>query len=792
VKALDRKLMRDLIGARATLLSVLLVVVIGVACFVGLATSYVSLEHARREYYAQCRMADFSIELKKLPLGELQAVLDEPGVIEVRPRITFDTTLDVPNVPKPVRGRLVSLPDDPGVMINGVMLRRGGWFTPHRPNEVIVSEAFARARSIHPGQTIHAIMNNRRQDLFVIGTAISSEFVYLISPGGIAPDPDNYGVIYIKHSFAEEAFDFDGACNQVVGLLTPEARERPGLVLDRIERRLEDYGVFSTTPRSRQVSHSFLRDEINGLRVSSMLTPMIFLTVAALILNILMTRLAEQQRVALGTLKALGYTDRALTWHYLKFGVIVGVIGGVLGMAGGMGVTKGMLAMYTMFFEFPHLGLRPVPLIFIAALAISVGFSILGALRGARTVIRLSPAEAMRAQPPATACATPIERYARLWRRLGFRWRTVARTIWRNRWRTAIGMFSSALGCALILMAFNFYGSIGEIINFQFDEVLKSDMDLTFKEHRDIGALYEIQRLPGVEHAEPLLFVACEIEHGHASRRSAITGVARGATLTEPRDTSGRPIAIPETGLVMSRRLANILHVRPGRSVTVTPVQGRREPFEVPITRITDSYLGMTTYADMAYLNHVIGEEDAMSSAQLVVRDGLEHRLALYRALKSMPMLLAISDNDETKQSIVKTLLEPTRGTIAVLIMLAGAIYFGSILTTSLVSIAERKREIATFRVMGFEARDIGSIFLRESLVVNMLGALLGLPLGAGFIVLIIKLYETEMYRLPLVWSPLSFVLALCIALAFALLAHGLVQRAINRLDWREALNARE
>jgi putative ABC transport system permease protein len=792
VSVLDRKLRRDLIGARATLLAILLVIVVGIACFVGMVSSYMNLEQSRREYYARCRMADFSVELKKAPLAEIDPIATLPGVAEIRPRIAFDATVDLEHVVQPLSGLVLSLPDAPAPVINNVILSRGSYFTDERLEQVIVNESFARARHIHPGQTIHLVLNNRRQSLLVVGTGISSEFVYLMAPGSVAPDPKRYGVFYIKRSFAEDALDFDGACNQIVGLLTPDARPDPDLVLDEIERRLEPFGVFATTPRSRQPSHRALSDELTGLRVSAVVIPIIFLSVAALILNILMTRLADQQRVTVGTLKALGYSDRAIRWHYLKFGMMVGILGGVGGSALGYLMAAGMIALYHVFFEFPRLENNGRPSAYAIAIVIGIVFALVGTLRGVRAIVRLSPADAMRPKPPAAAGAIALERWRRLWRSLDFRWQMVARTVWRNKGRTIAGMVAAATGTAILLLTISLYDSMIEVVRFQFDEVLVSDFDMTFREALDRGALLEARRLPGVDHAEPLFVVACDLRNGHRTRRSSITGVTRNARLTIPRQAGGEPIEIPSRGLVMSRRMARILDLRPGNAVTIVPVKGLREPIETTVARITDSYFGMVTYADYRYLNRIVGEAAAVSTVQLDVQPGRERRTNLYRAVKSLPVVAAVNDINQSKANIERLYLESSKASISILILFGGVIFFGSILTTSLVSIAERRRDVATFIVMGYEKTQVGGIFLRESMIVNSLGALLGLPVGLLLAIVTNHIYDTELYRLPLVVNARQFIIALLLAIAFTLLAHLLVQRAVNRLDWLDALNARE
>lgn len=792
MSVLDRKLRRDLLGARATLMAILVVIVVGIACFVGLVSVYVNLERSRLDYYARCRMADFWVDLKKLPLSEVQDVARMPGIAEVRSRIVFNAVVDLPGVARPLSGQVISLPDSPRPVINDIVLRRGTYFTGDSLSEVIVNDAFARARGINPGDTVNLLLNNRMQSMVVAGTAISSEFVYLISPGTIVPDTGTYGVFYVKRSFAEDVLDFSGACNQLIGRFTPDVRERPRRLLDEIERRLEPYGVFIAAARSEQSSHRFLTDEIAGLRVSAVVMPMIFLGVAALVLNILMTRLAEQQRTAIGTLKALGYSDRTLSWHYLKFGIVVGLIGAAVGSLVGYAFTQGMIVMYRQFFEFPRLDNRAVPGAYLAAAVIGVVFAMLGTVRGVRLIVRLSPAEAMRAKPPVAGGAIGLERWQRFWRKLGFRWQMVARAVWRNRWRTIVGMSAAMCGAALMFMAFNFSQSMRYLIDFQFDRVLVSDVDLALKDDRDLGAVLEVQRLPGVERAEPLLRVPCEFRHGHRRKKASITGVMPGATLTIPRDQAGDVLAIPPDGLMMSRTLAKILDVRVGDEVTVVPVKGRREPFRVTVTRIADAFLGIATYADFGELNRLVHEAGAVSTVQTRIWPGQVDRDELFRRIKKLPGVAGVTDNREMKANLARLLVDTMRMSLTALVGFAGAIYFGGILTTSFVAISERRREIATMMVMGYARRQVGGIFLRESMLVNTLGSLVGLPVGVALVLLIIRQYETDVYRMPLRLDPAVFVLTVAFGVLFTALAHLLVQRAVNRLDCLEALNARE
>lgn len=792
VSVLDRKLIRDLAASRSVLAAIAAIMMIGVCCFVAMASLYFNLRESRDRYYVQARMADFWIDLKKLPLAELARIRDLPGVAQLETRIVFPVTADLDGVERPLSGEVVSLPDRRGPILNDILLRRGSWFSDERRSEVIVSDAFARARNLRPGDRIRLILNNRLEELSIVGTAIGPEYVYLIPPGGLIPDPEHFGIFYLKRSFAEEVFDFDGACNQIVGRLSPEFRDRPAEILDVMERELDPFGVFSVTPRALQPSHWFLSSALDGLRINIVILPAIFLSVAAVILNVLMMRVAEQQRTIMGTLKALGYHNGALLRHYLKFGAVIGLAGGALGGLAGYALAGVMTRLYIEFFEFPRLVNRPYPAIIAAGVAISLACALVGTVRGVRAVLRLAPAEAMRPKPPPEGRGIVLERWAWFWRKLDFRWHLVLRSIFRQRVRTLTGIFAAAVGASLIVVSLYLRDAMNAMIEFQFDKQLLSDYDVLLKDSHDLGALQDAARLPGVHRAEPLFVVGCTFRNGPRSRKGAITGIRRDAQLTVPRDAGGNRVPVPDVGLLLTQRLAEILGVAPGDTLTVEPVIGRREPRSVPVARVVDSYIGLAAYADFEYLNRLMGEEHALTAVQLAAEPSGDRAGEFYREVKRIPAVQTVNAIRGQKAQLEAVLVKQTMIAIYVTIAVAGLMFFGSVLNSSLISLAERRREIATFRVLGYRPGEVDRIFLRESLAVNLLGTLLGLPLGVWLARVTSTLYDTDLYRIPFVIRPESHAVTVLLGLSFVLLAHLPVRAVIRRMNWLDALNVRE
>jgi putative ABC transport system permease protein len=290
-----------------------------------------------------------------------------------------------------------------------------------------------------------------------------------------------------------------------------------------------------------------------------------------------------------------------------------------------------------------------------------------------------------------------------------------------------------------------------------------------------------------------LLNVACTFQHGPYRRKGGITGLLADAQLTVPRDRQGRAIVLPENGLVLTDRLASILHVRAGDVVTVIPIKGERRPREVPIARVAESYLGLAAYAEIGYLSRLMDSERILTGAQLATNQRPADRRALYDALKNTPAVESVSARQDMIDNLVKTLINNQYVFIGLIVLFSGIVFFGSVVNSSLVSLAERQREVGTFRALGYSPWEVGGLFLRENLVINAVGTLLGLPFGYGLVVLTSWAYaQNDLIRLPVVSAPWVWVATVICALLFAASAHAVVQWRVHRMDFLEALKVKE
>jgi len=792
VKALNRKLLRDLKASAGMLAAIVGIMVIGVACFVSLATSYRNLCRAQTQFYARCRMADFWIELKKAPLSAVRERLKVPGIQSLEPRIVFRCTADIPGSIRPVGGLVVSLPDRREAVLNDIILRKGRYFSASRPREVILNAAFAEKHRLKPGQVIQILANQRLHRLHVVGIAVASEFVYLLQPGSLIPDPAQFGVFFIKRSFAEEIFDFSGACNQLVGKFDSDFVASGGVVLAALERILAPYGVLAAYELKDQPSNRFLMEEIEGLGIFVGVIPPIFLLAAALVLQVLMRRVVDQEQTVIGTLKAFGTPDRVIFLYFVKWALVIGLLSGFVGGAAGYAMAEGMVHAYRQFYEFPQLENRVYLDIWAIAFITSLLAALGGTLQGAIRALQLQPAEAMRPQAPARGGPVFLEKIPILWARLSTLWRLAVRQIFRHKRRVAVGVFATAVGSAWLVNGLILAEGAHFLTEFQFRRISRSDFEISLEDRRSLAALLELKKTLEVDRIEPVLAVPCTFVHKDRRRKGAVTGLLPGATLTVPHDRKLRRITVPECGLVVSRKIAEVLSLKPGEALQVELLEGNRRIYRVPVSFVADSYLGMEVFADIRHLSRLLGEPVVASGFQFATDSYRRETEPFYQQLKQIPAIEGVTSRRDLIERLEQILTASMGIFINVLILFAGTLFLGSLVNFSLIGLAERRREIATLYVLGYRPWEIGGLFFRENLVITLIGTVLGMPIGYLLSVLLAKTYDTELFRFPVVVSLSTWLWVSGLALLFLLISQAIVYRRVVRSDWVEWVKTRE
>jgi putative ABC transport system permease protein len=787
VRPLDRKLLRDIWALKGQALAISLVIAAGVAMFVMYLSTFHSLRLTQQTYYDRYRFADVFASMTRAPLQLRERAAEIPGVSRLGTRVVVDVTLDVPGLVEPATGRLIGVPVPREPMLNDVFLRRGRFPALDHPDEVLVNESFALARQLGPGDRVGAVINGRRRNLDVVGVALSPEYTYSIRPGELVPDDSRFGVFWMQNRALAAAFDMEGGFNNLTLTLLPQANEEE--VLSAVDRLLAPYGGLGAIPRALQTSHWYLDNELSQLQGVGLILPIIFLGVAAFLLNVVLTRIVSVQREQIAALKALGYSNGELAWHYTKLSLLVGAAGGAMGLVFGGWLGAGMTSIYNDFFHFPALEYHLPPAVAVEGVVVSFVAAVLGALNAVRNAVRLPPAEAMRPEPPA--------RYHRSWiERSGFeRWmspavRMIARNLGRHPVRTATSVIGIAASVSMLILGTFFLDSIDVLMDAQFNVQQRQDVTVTFVLPASARAVHEMRQLPGVMYAEPVRAVPARLRAAQRSRIVSINGLVAAPELNRVVDVASGPVRLPPDGLVVSLKLAQVLGVAVGDLVTIEVLDGRRPIRIVPVTGIVEEYMGTSAYMEIDALRRLVREGATLSGAFLKVDPAAASEL--YERLKDTPAVAGVSLKYTAIESFEKTLAETFYVMIFFNLLFSAVIAGGVVYNAARVSLSERSRELASLRVLGFTRGEISFILLGELAAVTLLAIPVGLLLGYSFAGALVAAFNTELYRFPLVISTRTYAYAASAVLVAAALSGLAVRRRLDHLDLVAVLKTRE
>jgi putative ABC transport system permease protein len=787
LSARDRILLRDLWHLRGQVVAAALVVACGIAAFVSMRGTYESLLEARASYYQTFRFADVFAQLKRAPSSLAGRIAEIPGVATVQARVVRDVTLDVPGLDEPATGRLVSIPEHPRPMLNDLALRKGRYVEPGRPDQVIASEAFASANRLAIGDQIGAVINGRWKRLTVVGVAISPEYIYEVGGGTIFPDNRRFGVLWMGEEAVAAAFDMDGAFNDLAVSLAAGAVE--GDVVARMDALLARYGGLGAYGREDQLSHRFISDEISQNRISSTYLPGIFLGVAAFLLHTVLSRLVSMQRAQIGLLKAFGYGNAVVGAHYLKLAGVIALGGVAIGTAAGMRLGAALTQLYRDFYRFPSLDYHAGVTVLGSGVAISLAAAAIGALGAVRRAALLPPAEAMRPEPPATFRTGLLERtgVARL---LPSSARMIARNVGRHGWKSLLAVLGIACAVGLLVVGGFFLDAIRYLMKVQFEIVQRDDVTVLFTEAASARARHEVSRLPGVLRTEAFRSVPVRLRSEHRYRRVELTGLPAGGDLRQLIDRRLRSVPLPPDGLVLTRTLADLLHVSGGDIVTVEVLEGARPVRDLPVTALVDELVGVGAYMDRRALDRFLREGTALSGTYLTVDPTQSARL--YRVLKRMPAVRAVAIRKAVVESFQDILNRSLVVSMTINALFACVIAFGVVYNGARIALSERGNELASLRVLGFSRREVAVMLLGEQGLFTLAAIPLGFALGVAVCWVLAHRLATELYRIPLVLNPSTFAFAVATVVAASALTGMVVRRRIDRLDLIAVLKTRE
>ncbi len=784
---LTKKLGRDLWRIKGQAAAIAMVIALGVLMQVMQSGLVVSLDETRRAYYERYRLADVFAPVNRAPERVARELRSIPGVSAVETRIVGQALIDVSEMPLPIRAQAVSLSEAGTARLNDVYLTDGRMFEGDRPDEAVVLQSFANAHDLTPGDRITATMNGARRTFEIVGFATSPEFLFTAPPGEMVPDDSRFAVLWMSRPAMEAAYDLDAAFNEALISLSRDGETAE--VLRAVDHHLDKFGGLGAFPLADLASNKFVSEEINGLRQTSATVPPVFMAVAAFLLYIVISRMVESEREEIGLMKAFGYTDLEVGSHYLKMIMVIAgggaFVGGVLGIAAG----RALIDVYLIYYKFPFLVFQLDPLSFVLGFSASILASSVGGLLVLRRVFALTPAVAMRAAaPPDYSRSGQVGKTLASY--LDQPTRMVLRRLTRQPVRMAGAVAGVGAGVALSAAMASILTSFDDMMDLTFDIMDRSDVTVSFINPVSDQSLFDIQSIDGVIETEPVRIVPVIFQNGLITYRGAINGLVESPRLNRAVDNAERTINMREDGVILSTGLAGTLDIRAGDWLTVDVREGRRPVLRLPVVAISEGLMGSPAYMEISALNRALNEPGRISGAFL--RMDADQVDETYSRLKDMPMVAGVSLKSESRTAFQKVMNQGAGAMRYIMALIAGIITFGVIYNAARVAQAERARDLAALRVLGFTRAEVAFVLLGELAVVTLLALPLGALGGYGLSFAVSKGFSTDLYQIPANFSLTSFGQATVIVVAAALLSGWLVKRSVDRSDLVLALKTRE
>ena len=571
--------------------------------------------------------------------------------------------------------------------------------------------------------------------------------------------------------------------------------------LDDAQDELDDvedceWYVLSRFTNAGIVGYSQDSDRVSNL---ANVFPVIFFLVAALACLTTMTRMVEEQRTQIGSLKALGFSRLAISKKYIGYAFSASLIGGILGLLLGCTLIPLVIAnAFNIMYAIPELEFKPQVGLYVWAVLAAVLCTTGAALWACLSTLMDTPANLMRPRAPKAGRRVFLERIRPLWRRLTFTWKVTMRNLFRYQrrfWMTVIGIG----GCtALIVTGFGLHESIFSILNQQFDHVFRYDATLGLDKHARADELAAVEAYldasPWVEDYLRTSSASVEVSASGPAQNVYLFAVDDQERFNQFIHLSHRldnaPVVLRDEGVVVTEKLAELLDVAVGETVTLDN-DGRR--VEAVVTDIAENYVSHYVYMTEACYRELFGETPEQnemllrydSGAGEAESDAVSSELMAMDGVASYSYIATLRDNFTDS-------MEAIDYAVVIIITAAAALAFVVLYNLTNINITERVRELATLKVLGFFDREVTAYVYRENLFLTLFGIVLGLVMGRFLHAWMVLTVEVEMVMFGRTAPPYAYFLAAGLTVVFSVAVNIAAHFKLKKVDMVESLKTVE
>ncbi len=781
MKKLNIRLIRMISHSKGQFFSIVAIVAAALSLYVLFNITAVNINAAVEKYYRMSNVNDLQVQLVKIPQSAITDLGRMKGIKAIQGRVSFDVPLKVSDSEEKVTLRLISLPPE-GERINKLYYMTSPLKT-ITDDQIIILDQFAKARHLTLGEKMTPYINGRDHALVLAGIAASPEFIYLMeNEQALLPNPDKFGIGFVSEAFAQSTYGFTGSYNELLITLNPSAD--PDDMVTQINDRLNRYGVKRVIKLEDQLSNSVLTQKIEGIEKMANVLPVMFLFVGGIIIVIMLSRVVSNDRIPIGVLKALGYDNRHILMHYTKYALVIGLTGSIIGILLGLALSGPLSQVFVSYFNIPFVAIKIYPMYILKAVVLTSIFCIVSGLLGARAVLKIMPADAMRAEAPKSGKRILLERVPLIWKHVAFSWKIVIRNILRTKQRFIFLAFGLALAYAINTVPLYMGTTMPLMFEEQYKVYQRMDYSVEFSKPLSENAVASLKHLIKYDVIEPKAEYPFEMMRGWRKKNVILIGVPRNTTMYHFVDIKGN-ISLPEkNGILVTEALAKALHVQVGDLIKIRNFIPGKEDVTLPVTRVIKQYLGSNAYMDLETMQRLLLDRNMITGVTITseadVKEGLKD-------VKNVSAVRSSKDVSDAFLEYLDTMIVATNAYM----LFGGILGFAIVYNATIIGIAERRMEFASLRVMGFDKKDVFRIVTRENAILAIVAILAGIPLGMGMIRAMAVAFSSDMITLPVIYPPKVFISAALATLLFVVIAQLAARKKIYDMDFIEALKSR-
>lgn len=783
MKKLDIRLLRLIKNSKGQFISITVTIILALTIYVSFSMVADNLNNSISQYYDATNFGDVFVEVSRIPKAGIDKLHSIDGVELAQGRISEDVPLRVEDPDEKVNVRIVSIPKE-DYKINDLFTIEGENLG-EDPNTAVVLQQFFNAREIKLKDTITPYIGGREYNLDVIGVVGSPEYIYLMeNEQTLLPAPEKFGVIYVNEEFAQSALGYQGSYNEVMIKIKDSHINRIDTIVDEIEDELDKYGVRRSVKREDQLSHSMMMQEVEQLDQMATSITIMFLIVAGVIINVMLSRIVKNDRMSIGVMKALGYSNLNILSHYTKYSILIGLVGSIVGIILSIPLSSLFTELYIMYMNIPLFKMKVYYIYFVYGILLTSIFCIISGLMGARSVIKILPADSMRPEAPKAGGRIWLEKIKFIWNRISFSRKMVIRNIMRTKRRAAFLVIGIALTYAITIVPVFMSNVWDNLFTLQYGQLQTMDYNIDFATPMNDNVLVDLSKIVDIDYIEPKAEVGLELRRGWRKKAVSVIGLERDTELYNFKTPSGNEIKLPKNGILLSQILADSLGVGIGDEITIKNYIPGQDNESIEVKGIIEQYLGSNAYVSIETMNSILGERDVITGAILNSDDEVVTKL---QDVKNIRQIQSVED---MKNSILE-FMDMIIASMGIMMLFGGILGFAIVYNITIISISERKREFSSLRVLGFDKKEIYKLITRENGIMTVLGIILGVPLGYGMCVGIASSISTDIFAIPVILGPESYIITAIATVIFVVIAQLATIRKIHNLDFMEALKDR-